>query len=178
MSDQNPRSGRTGRNPCEVCGYALGNSHGNRRYHPGVCAETARKARQRHNQAAYRARLSGAQQPQVPDDFTSGRVTVKGRILPGEASAAIRTAAMPPLMAALAFHDALREVPYSDVLNNEQLNRLRGFVDDVLTLVEVINDKIPVADIDSERVHASSGLEIVRTLHLNQPRPGAPKRRR
>lgn len=97
--------------------------------------------------------------------------------MPGADSAALRAAALPVMVSALAFHHALKEVPYEDVVASEELNRLRGFVDEALKLVEAINDIIPVADIRSEQVDPSEGLNImkrvaiVKRLHVGTTRP-------
>lgn len=174
-ADASPSS----RRPCDVCGLALGAAHGNRRYHPGDCAEEARKARHARNQAAYRARRNPSPGPMVPADFRAGRVTVKGQVLPGAKATAIRAAVVKPLLASLAFHEALKEVPYADVLNSEELGRLRYYVDDVLSLIDVIDDAIRVPDFDtSDLFNPSDGLTVVRRLHVNKKRPGAPVRRR
>lgn len=165
-------SSRTARRACLWCGQSLDGGHGNRRYHPGECSTAARKARQRRNQAAYRQRQTPSDAVTVPPDFRVGRVTVRSIVLPGEVSAALLSAARPVMMSALEFHDALKTVPYSDVLNSQELQRLRGFVDDVLALVETVNDTVPIANIDSDIYHASDGLEIVKRLWRGQPRPG------
>lgn len=102
---------------------------------------------------------------------------MRSRVVPGSTAAAISAATLPVLLASLAFHDALKTVPYTDVMQNEQLGRLRYYVDDVMTLIEVLNEAIPAPDIDSDLIDARSGLDIVKTLHLNKRRPGAPVRR-
>lgn len=180
VSDPKPDPIESGRRPCEVCGLALGATHGNRRYHPGECAEKARKARHARNQSAYRARRNPPPTgPVVPPDFRAGRVTVKGQVVPGAKAAAIRAAVVKPLLASLAFHEALKEVPYADVLNSEELGRLRYYVDDVLSLIDAIDDAIRVPDFDtSDLFNPADGLTVVRRLHVNKKRPGAPARRR
>lgn len=177
MSDQELGSRRSARRPCEVCGLALGATHGNRRYHPGDCADAARKSRHARNQAAYRARRNPSVEPLVPDDFRAGRVTVRGVVVPGDRAAAIRAATLKPLLASLEFHEALKTVPYSDVMNSEELGRLRYYVDDVLVLIDTIDEVIRVPDIDTDAVDPSEGLHIVKRLWLKQKRPGAPARR-
>lgn len=162
-----------------MCGLALGAVHGNRRYHPGECAENARKARHARNQAIYRARRNPSPGPVVPPDFRAGRVTVRGQVVPGDRAVAIRAAVTKPLLASLAFHEALKTVPYTDVLNSEQLLRLRSYVDDVLSLIDAIDDAIRVPDFDtSDLFNPSDGLTVVKRLHVNKKRPGAPVRRR
>lgn len=161
-----------------MCGLALGAAHGNRRYHPGDCAESVRKARHARNQAAYRARLNPPRDPLVPEDFRAGRVTVKGQVVPGADATAIRAAVVKPLLASLAFHEALKTVPYTDVLNSEQLLRLRSYVDEVLSLIDAIDEVIRVPEVDTDAVDPSDGLAVVKRLHLNRKRPGAPARRR
>lgn len=160
------------RRACQWCGLSLDGGHGNRRYHPGDCSTAARKARQRANQAAYRQRLNPSTDLAVPPDFRVGRVTVRSVVMPGEDTAALRAAALPVMRSALAFHDALKTVPFSDVLNSQELGRLRSFVDDTLTLIETLNDRLPVADVDSDLYDASDGLEIVKRLWRGQSRPG------
>lgn len=160
------------RRPCEWCGHALADGHGNRRYHAGPCAEEARKDRHRRNQAAYRGRLASPPElPEVPEDFKAGRVTVRGIVMPGADSAALRAAALPVMLSGLAFHQALKTVPFEDVLNNAQLNRLRGFVDDALALVEALNELIPVAAVESDEFDPSDGLNIIKRLHVGKTRP-------
>ena len=176
-SDRDHASGPTGRRPCEACGLALGTTHGNRRYHPGDCADAVRKARHARNQAAYRARRNPPVEPLVPDNFRAGRVTVKGVVVPGDRAAAIRAATLKPLLASLEFHEALKTVPYIDVVNSEELGRLRYYVDDVLALIDTIDEVIRVPDIDTDAVDPSEGLHIVKRLWLKQPRPGAPARK-
>lgn len=161
------------RRPCEWCGHALGDGHGNRRYHAGDCSAAARKHRHRRNQAAYRDRLaSPTDLPRVPADFTAGRITVRSIVMPGDDSAAIRAAALPVMLSGLAFHQALKTVPFTDVLDSAALNRLRGFVDDALTLVEAINELIPVPAVESDGVDPCDGLYIVKRLHIGETRPG------
>lgn len=177
-SDRDPDSAPTGRRPCEVCGLALGTTHGNRRYHPGDCADAARKARHARNQAAYRSRRNPSIEPLVPDDFRAGRVTVKGQVVPGDRAAAIRAATLKPLLASLEFHEALKSVPYADVLDSEELGRLRYYVDDVLALIDTIDEVIRVPDIDTDAIDPSEGLHVVKRLWLNQTRPGRMQARR
>lgn len=160
------------RRACQWCGRALDGGHGNRRYHPGDCADAAQRARHRNNQAAYRRRLNPATGPSVPPDFRVGRVTVRSVVLPGEEAAALRAAALPVMSAALAFHEALKTVPYSDLLDREELARLRFFVDDTLTLVETLNDTLPVAEVVSDLYDPNDGLDsIVKRLWISKPRP-------
>lgn len=161
-----------------MCGLALGATHGNRRYHPGDCAEAARKTRHARNQAAYRARRNPTTEPLVPADFRAGRVTIKGQVVPGDRAAAIRAAVVKPLLASLAFHNALKTIPFTDVLNSEELGRLRYYVDDVLSLIDAIDEVIRVPDLDTDAFDPSDGLTVVKRLHLKQKRPGAPMRRR
>lgn len=160
-----------GRRACRWCGQSLDGGHGNRRYHPGDCSTAARRARQKNNQAAYRWRRNSSVDVTVPPDFRVGRVTVRSVVMPGEDTAALRAAALPVMRSALAFHDALKTVPFSDVLNSQELGRLRSFVDDTLTLIETLNDRLPVADVDSDLYDASDGLEIVKRLWRGQSRP-------
>lgn len=99
-------------------------------------------------------------------------MTVRSTVMPGERSAALRAAALPVMSAALAFHEALKGVPYSDVLDNQELARLRFFIDDTLTLVETLNDALPVAEVDSDHFQPSDGLDhIVKRLWRGDPRP-------
>lgn len=156
---------------------ALGTTHGNRRYHPGDCADAARRARHARNQAAYRARRNPPVEPLVPDDFRAGRVTVKGVVVPGDRAAAIRAATIKPLLASLAFHEALKNVPWTDLMNSEELGRLRYYVDDVLVLIDTIDEVIRVPDIDTDTFDPSDGLNIVKRLSLKQKRSGAPARK-
>lgn len=178
MRDREPESAPSKRRPCEVCGLALGSTHGNRRYHPGDCADAARKARHARNQAAYRARRHAPVEPLVPDDFRAGRVTVKGVVVPGDRAAAIRAATLKPLLASLEFHEALKTVPYTDVMDSEELGRLRYYVDDVLALIDTIDEVIRVPDIDTDAIDPSEGLHIVKRLWLKQTRPGRMQARR
>ncbi len=160
------------RRACQWCGHALDGGHGNRRYHSGACSEAARRARHRSNQAAYRRRLNPATGPSVPPDFQAGRVTVRSIVLPGEQSAMLRAAALPVMHAALAFHEALTTVPYSDVLSNQELARLRFFIDDTLALIEALNHTLPTAEVTSDLYDASDGLGIVKRLWLKESRSG------
>lgn len=114
----------------------------------------------------------------MSEDFTAGRVTVRSIVMPGQDSAAIRAAALPVMAAGLAFHQALKTVPYTDVLASPELQRLRSFVDDALTLVEAINDLIPVPAIESSEVDPSDGLHIVKRLHVGRTRPGRQRSKR
>ena len=179
MGDRDRESAPTGRRPCEACGLALGTTHGNRRYHPGDCADAARKARHARNQAAYRARRNPPVEPLVPNDFRAGRVTVKGQVVPGDRAAAIRAAALKPLLASNAFHEALKDVHWSDVLNSQELGRLRSYVDDVLSLIEVIDEVIRVPDLTTDKFRPGENMEdrIVKRLERKQKRAGAPARR-
>jgi hypothetical protein len=45
---------------------------------------------------------------------------------------------------------------------------LRGFVDDVITFVEVVDDSLPIPEINSEQIDVNAGLtsEIVRRIQL------------
>jgi ribosomal protein S27AE len=132
------------RRPCARCGKALYADHGNRRYHP-ECSTKVKAERQRRNAAAYRARRSGVAPITVPEDFSVGRVTIPGVALSGVETAAIRAAASRALITARAFQDALAPVHFRDVLRNSQLMALRGFVDDVITFVEVVDDSLPIS---------------------------------
>ncbi|NPC41134.1 hypothetical protein [Nocardioides sp. zg-1230] len=158
---------------------ALGETHGNRRYHPGDCADAVRKARHARNQAAYRARHNPPVESLVPADFRAGRVTVKGQVVPGDRAAAIRAAALKPLLASHAFHEALKDVHWSDVLNSQELGRLRSYVDDVLSLIEVIDEVIRVPDLSTDMFRPGENMEdgIVKRLERKQKRAGAPARR-
>ena len=76
------------------------------------------------------------------------------------------------MSAALAFHEALKTVTYSDLLDREELARLRFFVDDTLTLVETLNDTLPVAEVVSDLYDPNDGLDsIVKRLWISKPRP-------
>lgn len=158
---------------------ALGETHGNRRYHPGDCADAVRKASHARNQAAYRARHNPPVEPLVPADFRAGRVTVKGQVVPGDRAAAIRAAALKPLLASHAFHESLKDVHWSDVLNSQELGRLRSYVDDVLSLIEVIDEVIRVPDLSTDKFRPGENMEdgIVKRLERKQKRAGAPARR-
>lgn len=106
----------------------------------------------------------------MPPDFQAGRVTVRSIVLPGEQSAMLRAAALPVMHAALAFHEALTTVPYSDVLSNQELARLRFFIDDTLALIEALNHTLPTAEVTSDLYDASDGLGIVKRLWLKESR--------
>lgn len=110
--------------------------------------------------------------PAVPRDFSAGRITVRSIVMPGSDSAAIRAAALSVMVSGLAFHQALKSVPFTDVLASAELSRLRYFVDDALALVEAVNECIPVAEVQTDEVDPTDGLHIVKRLHVGRTRAG------
>lgn len=108
--------------------------------------------------------------PEVPEDFTEGRVRVPGVVLPGTRTVALRSVAARVAVSARTYHQSLKRFKVEEAVTSAQFMALRAFTDDVLELCETLDDVMPIPQVRTDSFDLQDGTDhLIRRL-LVKPR--------